>query len=276
MAAWMSPSTGNQCTQTSTWTSTPAIHPRSRGDWLSACSTEQLAEGETPSYQSPEAERVPHCLHPLLFQPPQTGHGGNWDTTTGRRAQTPTGDAPLHRRGQWGCQTGLQKVWHEGCLQVWTVLPLHSNQSEGPPDDGEASQGGVSHPMQLWRGLHWRDSEKTGGQSEGAQGCMSEGSTGKVSIGRACMDRSPSNHMEGSLRDWPGQDGQRAASEKAIHIRLNHPSLNRDGGLELPRCWMAALKDTKSGPNQGLAAPTHSSSNSTWWDARLYNDKCSH
>ena len=77
MAAWMSPSTGNQCTQTSTWTSTPAIHPRSRGDWLSACSTEQLAEGETPSYQSPEAERVPHCLHPLLFQPPQTGHGGN-------------------------------------------------------------------------------------------------------------------------------------------------------------------------------------------------------
>ena len=55
--------------------------------------------------------------------------------------------------------------------------------------------------MQQWQGLHWRDSEKTGGQSEGAQGCMSEGSTGKVSIGRACMDKPPSNHMEGSRRD---------------------------------------------------------------------------
>ena len=30
--------------------------------------------------------------------------------------------------------------------------------------------------------------------------------------------------------------------KEAIHIRLNHPSLNRDGGLELPGCWMAALR----------------------------------
>ena len=28
----------------------------------------------------------------------------------------------------------------------------------------------------------------------------------------------------------------------AIHIRLNCPSLIRDGGLELPGCWMAALR----------------------------------
>ena len=33
--------------------------------------------------------------------------------------------------------------------------------------------------------------------------------------------------------------------KEAIHNRLNHPSLNRDGGLELPRCWMAVLKDTR-------------------------------
>ena len=47
--------------------------------------------------------------------------------------------------------------------------------------------------------------------------------------------------------------------EEAIHIRLNHPSLNRNVGLELPRCWMAALKDTRSRPNQRPLAPTDSS-----------------
>ena len=48
-----------------------------------------------------------------------------------------------------------------------------------------------------------------------------------------------------------------------IHIRLNHPSLNRDGGLELPGCWMAALKDTRSEPNRRPVASTDSCSDST-------------
>ena len=62
-------------------------------------------------------------------------------------------------------------------------------------------------------------------------------------------------------------DRARTAKEllvkEAIHIWLNHPSLNRNGGLELPRCWMAALKDTRSGPHQRPVAPTDSSSDST-------------
>ena len=62
-------------------------------------------------------------------------------------------------------------------------------------------------------------------------------------------------------------DRARTAKEllvkEAIHIRLNHPSLNRDGGLELPRCWMAALKNTGSVSNQRPVAPTDSSSDST-------------
>ena len=61
-------------------------------------------------------------------------------------------------------------------------------------------------------------------------------------------------------------DQTRAAKEllvkEAIYIRLNHPSLNRDGSLERPRCWMAALKDTRSGPNQRPATPIDSSSDS--------------
>ena len=50
------------------------------------------------------------------------------------------------------------------------------------------------------------------------------------------------NQLRGNLCDLPGQDCQGAASENVIHIWLNHPPYNRDGGLELPRCWMAALK----------------------------------
>ena len=37
--------------------------------------------------------------------------------------------------------------------------------------------------------------------------------------------------------------------EEAIHIRLPRPDLNRDGGLEPPGCWMAALKGTATRVN---------------------------
>ena len=44
--------------------------------------------------------------------------------------------------------------------------------------------------------------------------------------------------------------------------------------LELCRCWMVALKNTGRVSNRRPVAPTDSSNDSTWWDARLYNDKC--
>ena len=75
MAAWMLPSTGSPRTLTDTWTSDRTIHPMSGGDWSSACMTEQgachraghLAEGRVPPHQSPEAEHLPQCFHPLLI-----------------------------------------------------------------------------------------------------------------------------------------------------------------------------------------------------------------
>ena len=38
--------------------------------------------------------------------------------------------------------------------------------------------------------------------------------------------------------------------KEAIHIRLQHPHLNRDGGLELPGCWVTALKGTAAKVNR--------------------------
>ena len=51
--------------------------------------------------------------------------------------------------------------------------------------------------------------------------------------------------------------------KEAIHFGLNHPSLNREGGQELPRCWVAALKNTSCGSNQRPVAPTDNPSDST-------------
>ena len=52
MAAWTSPSTGNRRTQTGTWTSTPTIHPRTRGDCSSACFFFRTQPGIEPGYPS--------------------------------------------------------------------------------------------------------------------------------------------------------------------------------------------------------------------------------
>ena len=52
----------------------------------------------------------------------------------------------------------------------------------------------------------------------------------------------------GHWRSWHLESMHRTHKElllkEAIHIRLQHPHLNRDGGLELPGCWVVALKGT--------------------------------
>ena len=131
------------------------------------------------------------------------------------------------------------------CLQVWTVPPLHANQGEGHPGDGEEVQGGVPNPLQLWQEVHWGDSEETRDEDEGAPGCVLEGSTGEVSPRRTCMGEPhhPIKWEEATVIDQ-ARTNKELLLKEAIHIRLQHPHLNRDGGLELPGCWVAALKGT--------------------------------
>ena len=84
------------------------------------------------------------------------------------------------------------------------------------------------------------------------------------------------NQVWGRLSGWLGQDQQGAASEGG-HLHPTESPIPQQGWrLELPRCWMAAFKNTRSRTDQRPVAPTDSSSDSTWWDARLYSDKCLH
>ena len=237
---------------------------------------EQLAEGRTPSHQSLEAERIPQCFHLLLFQTPQTGHGGNQDIATGRRALTPTGDAPLHRRGQWGCQMGLQEVWHEGCLHVWTLLLLHADQSEGPLMMEKQVKVVYRIPCSCGEAYIGETVRRLEARVKEHRDACQKGALEKSALAEhAWKNHRPIKWEEVSVIDW-ARTVKELLVKEAIHIRLNHPSLNKDGSLELPRCWLASLKNTRGGSNQRPVVPTDSSSNSTWWGARLYNDKCSY
>ena len=55
--------------------------------------------------------------------------------------------------------------------------------------------------MQLWRDLHWGDTEAARDKIEGAPGCLSEGDTGEVSPCRTRVGEPPSNQMGGGNSD---------------------------------------------------------------------------
>ena len=75
---------------------------------------------------------------------------------------------------------------------------LHAKHAgEGYSGNGEAVQGDVLGLLQLWQGLHWRDSEETRNQNEGALACLSEGGTGKVGACTACTGEPPPDQVGG-------------------------------------------------------------------------------
>ena len=64
------------------------------------------------------------------------------------------------------------------------------------------------------------------------------------------MNHHPIQWEEVSVIDQARTAKEIDVVKEAIHMWLNYPSLNRGGGLELPRCWMAALKNTIGVSNQ--------------------------
>ena len=61
---------------------------------------------------------------------------------------------------------------------------------------------------------------------------------------RTCMGEPPPIKWEEATVIDQARTNKELLLKEAIHIRLQHPHLNRDGGLELPGCWVAALKGT--------------------------------
>ena len=90
--------------------------------------------------------------------------------------------------------------------------------------------------LQLWQEVHWGDSEEARDEDEGAleKSALAE---------HAWENHHPIKWEEATVIDQ-ARTNKELLLKEAIHIRLQHPHLNRDGGLELPGCCVAALKGT--------------------------------
>ena len=77
--------------------------------------------------------------------------------------------------------------------------------------------------------------------------------------------------------DW-ARTAMELLVKEAIIIHLSHPFFNRDGDLQLPGCWMAALKSTgnRTDLNNVLGSPLLTVPVTELDGMQGYNDKCSH
>ena len=168
----------------------------------------------------------------------------------------PTCDTPLCLRGQRGHQTGLQKIQPEGDLQIRQVPPVHNGQIQGCTSSGEAIQGHVPNPLQLWEDLHWRDNQEAQGKDEGTPRCALQRNDGVVSSGRACPG-APPLHWVGTEGTWVIDQARRPKElqlKEALRIQMSDGELlNWDTGLEVPGCWLATLKRRHDQTNHSQA-----------------------
>ena len=238
MVAWTSPSTGNPHTQTGTWTSTPTIHPKSRGDWSNAF----IRSSSKPPRQDMEATGalpLEEEHRPPLVMLPYT-EGVSEDV---KRVCRKFGMKVVFRSGQ-SLRSMLTKVKDPLMIEKQAKVAYRV-----PCSCGEAYIGETVRRLET-RVKEHRDACQKGALEKSA---LAE---------HAWMNHHPIKWEEVSVIDR-ARTAKELLVKEAIHIRLNHPSLNRDGGLELPRCWIAALKNTGSVSNQRPVAPTDSSSDST-------------
>ena len=140
--------------------------------------------------------------------------------------------------------------------QVWTVTPLSTDQGEGPSANGEAVQGRTLNPLQLWQELHWWGQVNAEDQVEGAPRGLPERGLEKSAVAEhAWKDHHAIKWEEPTVVDMARQPSQLLLKE-AIHMTPAEEHLNRDTGLELPGCWVAALRRQEGKTNQTSLTPT--------------------
>ena len=74
------------------------------------------------------------------------------------------------------------------------------------------------------------------------------------------MGKPTLHRLGGDASDRPGQKIQGALLKEALHIQMTpaEERFNRDGGLEIPGCWIVALKTLEGGAGLGqLPASSH-------------------
>ena len=130
---------------------------------------------------------------------------------------------------------------------------LHADQSKGPPDNGEKQAKVVYRiPCSCGEGYIGETVRRLEARVKEHRDACQKGALKMSALAEhTWMKHHPIKWVKVSVIDQ-ARTAKELLVKEAIYIQLNPPSLNRNGGLELPRCWMAALKDTRSGPNQRL------------------------
>ena len=111
--------------------------------------------------------------------------------------------------------------------------------------------------------------EEAWNQDEGTPGCFSEGALQRSAL----EEHARKNHHPIKWKDVTVINCTRAATTaEGGHPHLLHSSsLNRDEGIELPKCWMAALKaaaETAAKHSTTSAGATFC--DSAWWMEQIY------
>ena len=98
--------------------------------------------------------------------------------------------------------------------------------------------------LQLRPGLHRGDQTETGDKTEGTLRCLREGDDGEVGCSIACVGKSPSGRLGGDHSTGDHGRGQELLVKEALHIQMtpSEERFNRNGGLEVPGCWIAVMR----------------------------------
>ena len=99
----------------------------------------------------------------------------------------------------------------------------------------------VYHPLQLRPGLHWGDQMETGDKAEGNRDACERGMMEKSAVAEhAWENHHPIDWEETTVLD----DSRGQELLEALHIQMtpSEERFNRDGGLEVPCCWIAVMR----------------------------------